>query len=118
MAWGSAIPSVFCELILWPAYISRLVFIPVRIYLWQTWIRTGMAAIPFALACAAAEHFWHPRNLLVFFLQIGILLPLGPLSLYLVFRKEVETQVRGWRERRLSPSGLDEEHAPTTTTVE
>jgi hypothetical protein len=76
-----------------------------------------MAAIPFALACAAAEHFWHPRNLLVFFLQIGILLPLVPLSLFLVFREEVETEVREWRKRRLSPSGLDEEYAPTTTTV-
>ena len=119
VAWGSAIPSVFCELILWPAYISKLVEIPVRTYLWQTWIRTGMAAIPFALGCVAVERYWHASNLLVFFLQIAVLLPLVPLFLVLIFREEVGTQIREWRRRRLTPDAtvLSNEYEPSTTSV-
>ena len=30
VAWGSAIPSVFCELILWPAFVSNLLAISVK----------------------------------------------------------------------------------------
>jgi O-antigen/teichoic acid export membrane protein len=117
VAWGSAIPSVFCELILWPAYVSRLVVIPVRTYLWQTWIRTGLAVVPFALACAAAEHFWHPRNLFEFFVQIAVLLPLVPLSLFLIFREEVQVQVRQWKQRRRTPEALHDQLGASTTTV-
>ncbi|MGH9537135.1 MAG: lipopolysaccharide biosynthesis protein [Terriglobales bacterium] len=106
VAWGSAIPSVFCEVVLWPAYVSKLVAIPVRTYLWQTWIRTGLGAIPFALACAFSEHYWHPRNLLIFFLQIGVLLPLVPLTLALIFREEITVQWRAWRKRRSVPQTL------------
>ncbi len=114
VAWGSAIPSVFCELVLWPVYISKLLSIPLRTYLWQTWIRTGIAAIPFALACAATERFWHPRNLFEFFLQVGVLLPLVPLSLWLIFREEVGVQVREWKKRR-AEGRPDPYRRPTTT---
>ena len=58
------------------------------------------AVIPFALACAAAERFWPAHNLFVFFLQIAALLPLLPLALVLIFRKEVVTQAREWLRRR------------------
>ena len=54
VAWGSAIPSVIIELLLWPTYISKLVQIPLRTYLWQAWVRTTLVAIPFAMACALA----------------------------------------------------------------
>ena len=53
VAWGTAIPSILIELLLWPGYVSRLVEIPVRTYLWQTWARTGLAIIPFALAASS-----------------------------------------------------------------
>jgi O-antigen/teichoic acid export membrane protein len=117
VAWGSAIPSVFCELILWPAFVSNLLAISVKTYLWQTWIRTGIAAIPFALACAAAEHFWHAPNLLVFFLQIAALLPLMPLALALVFREEVLELLRTWKARRKEADLEDDKYEPSTSTV-
>ncbi len=98
VAWGSAIPSVFCELVLWPAYVSKLLSIPLRTFLWQTWIRTGLAAVPFTLACVAAERFWPVHTLFMFFVQIAALLPLVPLSLWLMFRKEVVAQLRQWRD--------------------
>jgi O-antigen/teichoic acid export membrane protein len=118
VAWGSAIPSVIIELLLWPAYISKLVQIPVRTYLWQAWIRTTLAVLPFALACALVERFWQASNLAVFFVQIAALLPLLPLTVVLMFRDEVVTQVRGWMERRRSNAdSLNREYEASTTTV-
>ncbi len=117
VAWGSAIPSVVIELLLWPAYICRLVQIPVRTYLWQAWIRTSLAVMPFALACAMAERFWPARNLAIFFLQIAALLPLLPLMFWIVFREEVEGRIRVWMNRRSSAQMLTQQYETETTTV-
>jgi O-antigen/teichoic acid export membrane protein len=117
VAWGTALPSVLIELLLWPSFISELVKIPVWTYLWQTWFRTTLAIVPFAVACEAVERFWPARNLAVFFLQIAALLPLIPLALMLVFRGEAMAQVQAWLERRNRPSQLIEEHESSTTTV-
>jgi O-antigen/teichoic acid export membrane protein len=119
VAWGSAIPSIIIELLLWPSYICKLVQIPVWTYLWQAWIRTALAVVPFALACALAERFWRASNLAVFFLQIATLLPLLPLAVALIFREEVGAQVRRWRQRRSGPvATLNREYEPSTTVVE
>src|SRR5216684_1494916 len=99
VAWGSAIPSIIIELLFWPGYISRLVQIPVRTYLWQTWIRSAFVVVPFATACAVVERYWPAHNLVVFFLQIGVLLPLLPVTLFLVFREEAVTKIREWGKR-------------------
>jgi O-antigen/teichoic acid export membrane protein len=100
VAWGSAIPSVIIELLLWPPYICKLVGIPLRTYLWQAWVRTALAILPFALGCALLERYWPPASLWLFFLQITILLPLLPLAIALIFRQEAMEQVRRWTERR------------------
>src|SRR3984893_2506291 len=106
VAWGTTIPSVLIELLLWPRFICKLVVIPVRIYLWQTWFRTALGIIPFGLACALAERYWPAHNLLVFFLQIAIMLPLIPLPLALVFRNEAAVQLRKWKKRRTKNGAL------------
>src|SRR5262249_41796301 len=72
VAWGTTIPSLIIEVFLWPTYVCRLVALPLRTYLWQTWFRIGLAAVPFSLACAAAEQFWRAPNLPLFFLQIAV----------------------------------------------
>jgi O-antigen/teichoic acid export membrane protein len=118
VAWGTTIPSVIMEMILWPSYICKLLAMPVRTYLWQTWLRTGLGVIPFALACYASERFWPAHNMIVFFLQIAVLLPLVPVSLALLFRKEVSQKLREWRlNRRQSPTTLTHEYETSTTTV-
>lgn len=89
VAWGTTIPSVFIELLLWPPYISRLVGIPMWQYLWQTWIRTALAAVPFAAACYLADRYWTATNLFTFFLQILALLPVFALSLAAMFWREL-----------------------------
>jgi O-antigen/teichoic acid export membrane protein len=115
VAWGTTIPSVLMEMILWPSYICKLLQMPVRTYLWQTWFRTGLGVIPFALACAASERYWPAHNLAVFFAEIAVLLPLLPLTLAVIFRREVAIKLREWRERRQVT--LSHEYETSTTTV-
>jgi O-antigen/teichoic acid export membrane protein len=89
VAWGTTIPSLIIEMVYWPPYICHLVGMRVRSYLWQTWGRTVLAAVPYGVACYFVERYWPVRNLAVFFLQIAILLPLFPLVLALVYRTEL-----------------------------
>jgi O-antigen/teichoic acid export membrane protein len=103
VAWGTSIPSVIVQLLLWPRYISALVGVRVRTYLWETWCRTALAIIPFALGCLIAEKFWPVTNLLMFFVQMSILLPLVPAALFLVFRRELVSQARRWITRVRAP---------------
>jgi O-antigen/teichoic acid export membrane protein len=116
VAWGTTIPSVFIELLLWPRFIAKLVDIPVRTYLWQTWVRPAVTVVPFALACALAERYWPARNLAIFFLQIAALLPLIPLMVFLIFRGEFIAQWRGWMERKRAKP-LEHEYESSTTTI-
>ncbi len=99
VAWGTTIPSVIIQLLLWPRYISALVGISVKTYLWQAWLRTALSVVPFAIGCAAAEQFWPAPNLVTFFLQMAVLLPLIPLMLAVVFHNEVAAQARHWINR-------------------
>jgi O-antigen/teichoic acid export membrane protein len=116
VAWGTTIPSVIMEMFLWPAYICKLLEMPIRTYLWQTWFRTGLGVIPFALACALSERLWPAHSLITFFLQIAALLPLLPLAFALIFRNEVVTQWQEWlRRRRLSTTPSHEYETSTTT---
>ena len=116
VAWGTTIPSVIMEMILWPSYICKLLQMRVRTYLWQTWFRTGLGVMPFALACATSERFWPVHNLIMFFLQIAALLPLLPLTFAIIFRDEVAAKWREWvRRRRLTT--LSHEYDASTTTI-
>ncbi len=118
VAWGTTIPSVLIELILWPRFICKLVVIPVRTYLWQTWLRTSLAIVPFGVACALAERYWPTHNLFFFFVQIAVILPLVPLTLALVFRQEAAVQIREWKKRRAKSRALNTHaYESSTTTV-
>lgn len=102
VAWGTTIPSVFVELILWPPFICGLVAISLREYLWQTWGRTGLAVVPFTLACYLSERFWPAHNLAVFFAQIAAVLPLVALGLAIMFRKEIRVALQRRAAQRLA----------------
>jgi O-antigen/teichoic acid export membrane protein len=115
VAWGTTLPSVAIELLLWPSFIAQVVRIPVRTYLWQAWFRTALTIIPFGVACEVAERFWPVHNLAVFFLQIAALLPLVPLAVAVVFRDEVRTRVHEWKRRRNGSDRVSNEHESTTT---
>jgi O-antigen/teichoic acid export membrane protein len=105
VAWGTTIPSVFVELFLWPPFVCGLVAISIRRYLWQTWGRTGLAVLPFTLACYLTERFWPVHSLPWFFTQIAAVLPLFALGLAVMYRKEIMTI---WRARAKSAAPTPE----------
>ncbi len=95
VAWGTVIPNLVVQLLFWPRYICKLLEIPVRPYLWQSWIRPGFAAIPFGLACYLSDRFWSATHLFQFFLQIAAILPVFLAAVALCFWKELAWQMRG-----------------------
>jgi O-antigen/teichoic acid export membrane protein len=89
VAWGTTIPSLVVEVVYWPPYVCHLVGMQIRSYVWHTWLRTGLAALPYTAACYGVERFWPAHNLAIFFLQIILILPLFPLTLAIVFKSEL-----------------------------
>jgi O-antigen/teichoic acid export membrane protein len=94
VAWGSVIPSLIINALLWPRYITKILHVPLADYLWQGWGRPALCVIPFAVACFISEKFWPAFHIASFFAQIAAILPLFGITCALVFRKELATYVR------------------------
>jgi len=71
VAWGTTIPSLAAHLLFWPWYARPVLGIPVCRYLPVTWIRPGIAVLPFAVFSYFINRFWPAPNLFVFFAQVG-----------------------------------------------
>jgi O-antigen/teichoic acid export membrane protein len=89
VAWGSAIPSVVIQLLFWPRFISKLLESSMTEYVWQSWIKPCIAAIPFGLACYLADRYWVPASLFHFFLHVAAILPIFAIGVAICFWKEV-----------------------------
>jgi O-antigen/teichoic acid export membrane protein len=94
VAWGTVIPRLSVQLLFWPRYICETLTMPVREYLWQGWIRSGLAVVPFGIACYLANNAWAPTHLLQFFIQMSVLLPALALGIVLCFSRELAAQLR------------------------
>jgi O-antigen/teichoic acid export membrane protein len=94
VAWGTAIPSLFSQLVLWPRYVSKILDISLPRYIWQAWIRPALATAPFGLMCLWIDRHWSTPNMASFFLQILAVLPLVPVGLAIFFHQEVIYQLR------------------------
>jgi O-antigen/teichoic acid export membrane protein len=99
VAWGTVIPNLIVQLAFWPRYICKLLDMPVWSYLWQSWGRPALAAVPFGAACYLTDHHWTATHLVKFFLQIAAILPLFLLGLAIFFWRELVWQVRNNRGR-------------------
>ena len=93
VAWGTVLPSLVSQILLWPRYLSRVLDISLHRYFWQGWIRPALATAPFGLACLWIDHHWPARNMGFFLLQIAAALPLAPAGVVLFFWKEVNFQL-------------------------
>jgi O-antigen/teichoic acid export membrane protein len=103
IAWGTVIPSLAFQILFWPRYICRTLEVPVREYVWQGWIRSGLAVTPFGFACYLANRAWVSTGLLHFFAQMLLLLPAFFIGIVLCFSKELTSYFRGqpeWVVRR------------------
>jgi O-antigen/teichoic acid export membrane protein len=94
VAWGTVIPSLFINVILWPNYITRVVKMPLGPYLWHAWLQSALAAFPYAVACYLADRYWPAKTLFGFFLQIAALLPIFFLGILLSFGDDARAQLR------------------------
>lgn len=94
VAWGTVIPGLISQFIIWPLYVTRLVGLKVGTFLWQGWMRPALATAPFCAACIWSARHWSADNLGHFFLQIAAIVPAVPLGVALFFWKEVNWQLR------------------------
>src|SRR5580698_6202065 len=94
VAWGTVLPSLVSQLVLWPRYISKLFGLTVWSYFRECWIRPALATAPFCLMCLWSDRHWSVASMPHFFLQIAAALPLIPIGIALFFWKEVNWQLR------------------------
>jgi O-antigen/teichoic acid export membrane protein len=94
VAWGTVIPSLIINALLWPRYITKIVGMSLRTYVGQAWLKPAVAVLPFAAACYLSDRFWPAKHLIVFFLQIGASLPLVLLGVIISFGDEAIVQLR------------------------
>jgi O-antigen/teichoic acid export membrane protein len=94
VAWGTVIPSLASQIVLWPRYLSKLLGLNVWSYFRECWIRPALASAPFCFACLWTDHYWVATNMVHFFLQIAAVLPLIPLGIALFFWKELNWQLQ------------------------
>jgi O-antigen/teichoic acid export membrane protein len=101
VAWGTSIATSIIHLCFWPRYVRKVLGVPIRTYLWTGLGKVTVCSIPFAIACAAAERFWHPHSMVTFFAQVLLTLPVYAISVLAVFRAEAASLFRRWQDSRL-----------------
>ena len=89
VAWGTSIAVSLVTLAFWPRYIQKTLDIPIPTYLSLGWGKAALSAVPYGFVCYLADRIWHPRSLIVFFLQILVTLPIYAISLCVVFPADV-----------------------------
>ncbi len=92
VAWGTVIPTLFVNLLFWPLYVHRTLGIRPLNYLISGWVRPGLAAVPFAILSSAIDRLWPAPNLMVFFLQVGMSLPLALLGFWYLCLPKTDRQ--------------------------
>jgi O-antigen/teichoic acid export membrane protein len=93
VAIGTLVPSLIIQVGLWPRYISKLVGLSAFEVLWRIWAPMFLSSIPFAIATYAVGVLFPARNLTVFFLQVILTLPVFFITVGLVFRTYVRSQI-------------------------
>lgn len=92
VAWGTALPRLVVSLLVGPLYARRHLGVPVRAYYVQALLRPAVGMIPFALATQATEIWWPAVNILGFFGQVLVALPVAALGAWFVVLTPSERQ--------------------------
>ena len=77
VALGTALPNLAVHLFFWPWFIRRVYGVRPINYVLSTWIRPGLAALPFALCTYAVQKWWPATNVWVFLLQVALAVPIA-----------------------------------------
>ncbi len=100
VAWGTSIAMVTVSLSYWPTYVRRVLNVPGARLVLEGWIKPLTCAVPYGVVCWWADRMWHPTNLLTFFAEILVTLPVYAASVGLVYREPVMEYLRQWRASR------------------
>jgi O-antigen/teichoic acid export membrane protein len=92
VAMGSAIPSVLVALAYVPLCLKWATGVAPSAYYRQAWLLPTVACLPFMAATMCFEHFLPAGNLLMFFLQVILVVPLVPLTALFVCASREERQ--------------------------
>lgn len=94
VAWGTSISMAIIHLCFWPRYVHKVLGVSPGRYLAEGWGKVTLCTIPFGAVCAWTEHFWQAHNLVVFFAQILVVLPVYGISILAMFHREVHGALR------------------------
>jgi O-antigen/teichoic acid export membrane protein len=93
VAIGTLVPSLIVHVGLWPRHISKLVGLSSFEVIWRIWAPMFLSSIPFAIATYAVGILFPARNLSIFFLQVIACLPVFFITIGLIFRTYVHSQL-------------------------
>lgn len=93
VALGTMIPSLFVHVVLWPRYISHLVGLSSFEVLWKVWAPMFLAGVPFGIATYAVGALYPAHSLAIFIGQVVLTLPIFFLTVALLFRTYVRSQI-------------------------
>jgi O-antigen/teichoic acid export membrane protein len=102
VAWGTAVPSLAVSLVFWPWYVRRSQGVSPLRYVLSSWVRPGLAIVPFGLVTYAIERFWPATGLVLFFTQVAVALPAALVSFWFLC---TPAAVRQWVMAKLSSRG-------------
>ena len=94
VAWGTSLSMAATHLCFWPRYVRKVLGISPARYIAEGWGKITLCCIPFAVVCAWTDHLWLARNLIDFFSQILVVLPIYGICLLVAFQREVREILR------------------------
>jgi len=84
VAWGTTVPRVIATVVFAPWYTRRVLGTPISRFWLDAWIRPAAAMILFAGGSYLVERWWIPTNLLYYFTQVALVLPLAAVGAWTV----------------------------------
>jgi O-antigen/teichoic acid export membrane protein len=75
VALGTTIPNLAVNMIFWPLYIHHVFGVNPLKYAFSTWIRPGLAALPFLLCTYFVQEWWPTSHILFFCVRAISVLP-------------------------------------------
>ena len=91
-------PRLAACLLFLPWYVRHVLRVPIGRFYVEVWVRPAVAIVPFVLGSYAIERWWAASNLLEYFVQIGLALPLAAFGGWMFCLAEPE-------KRKLLPPG-------------
>lgn len=93
VAIGTLVPSLIVHLVFWPRYISQLVGLSYFEVVLKVWAPMFLSSVPFIIATYAVGVLYPAHHLAVFILQVIGTLPIFFVTIGLVFRTYVRSQI-------------------------